>query len=595
MRVPNIYFEPESRQLQRARLEHLLSFSDLVILIIAEQGLGRTYLLSQLKPQQNPIQPNWVHLSPEAAVDVTTLLKSLTAQLGLSCEPNNRARLTALHHYAQELEETDQQLHICVDDADFLSDNALELLINFSKVDSAAPQLVLSGLPEFEQRFFDREFNRLVEGSLHVEHLQAYTAEEARAFVDAHLVDGRQLKDSQYRRLLLESQGRPDRIKAALAKLLSDTMVRSGAKSGLVNRWYWAGIALVASTTLGAIGYFYLPLQQVEPPAPIEIPIPTVTQANTGSESDLIEARSELSRRLAEQEKRLAEAAALSQPAEQSSVRAPSNQEESLGSAELDRSTPGVSVSPPNPAPATERPAPESATSTVASELAPIKTTALASVASVAESETAPESDSASEPMLAAVQSDAPVVASDPEVSVGAIQTAPIQQTDVGAEAAQQQAPQPNQLPPGAELGAVVPEPEPAAPTLSAVKLETSVEPAAASSLVSSAESETARFSPDIEAVLAWPTTDVTIQLLAAREEASADKLIARYGASVELLKLSYPYKGAPRFTVVTGHYASRAAANQVVTGLPAGLRNLKPWIRSVTGLKTELNSALNP
>src|SRR5210317_489404 len=198
MRVPNIHFDPESRQLQTARLEHLLSFSDYLLLLVAEPGLGRSHLLSHLRPEQSPVQPHWVLLAPDATFDVSHLLQSLVAQLGLSCEPNNRSRLTALHNYAQALEQVEQQLVICVDDADYLTDNALELLINFSKVDSAAPRVLLSGLPEFEQRFYEREFNRLVEGALHIEHLLPYTAEEARAFIDAHLLDGRVLKDSEY-------------------------------------------------------------------------------------------------------------------------------------------------------------------------------------------------------------------------------------------------------------------------------------------------------------------------------------------------------------------------------------------------------------
>jgi len=541
MRVPNIHFEPESRQLQSARLEHLLSFSDLVVLLIGEQGLGKSHLLNQLKPQQQPMQPSWVHLTPDTAFDVTHLLQALIAHLGISCEPNNRARLTVLHAYARELAEQDERLHICVDDADYLSDNALELLINFSKVDNAAPRVLLAGLPEFEQRFFEREFNRLVEGSLHVEHLQSYSAEESRAFVDAHLLDGRQLKDAQYRRLLLESHGRPDLLKAALAKLLDGSGEKGSRMRPVGNRWYWLGIALVLATTAGAIGYLHTPNEQgeAEITRPLEIPIPQAVQTDPASDAELIAARAELAKRLEAQEKRLAQV-------ESDSVQ---------------------SVA----APAFEPTQPLEPASAPALEPEPVQSEA----EPIAVAEVSPSTDPEPEPVSVDLA----------ETSVQA----------VGVEAAKQ-------LPPGAELNVAAAEEDANTESVPAEPAQTGAAPAPAPTPApepepepESAESEPAKFSRDIETLLGWPATDLTIQLLAAREEKSADTLIERHGATVSLLKLSYPYKGAQRYTVVTGHYPSRAAANAAVSELPRALQNLKPWIRSVTGLKTELNTALNP
>lgn len=542
MRVPNIHFEPESRQLQSARLEHLLSFSDLVVLLIGEQGLGKSHLLNQLRPQQQPMQPSWVHLTPDTAFDVTHLLQALDAHLGISCEPNNRARLTALHAYARELADQDERLHICVDDADYLSDNALELLINFSKVDSAAPRVLLAGLPEFEQRFFEREFNRLVEGSLHVEHLQSYSAEESRGFVDAHLLDGRQLKDAQYRRLLVESQGRPDLLKAALAKLLDGSGEKGSGMSSIGNRWYWLGIALVLATTAGAIGYLYTSNDQgeAEITRPLEIPIPQVVQTDPASDAELIAARAELAKRLEAQEKRLAQV----------------------------ESDPVQSVA----APAIEPAQPPEPTSAPALEPEPLEPEA----EPIAVAEVTPSTDLEPEPVRVEVAETSALAESIEAVK---------------------------QLPPGAELNVaavddesnsepVTVAPQPAVVAAEPAQTEAAPAPAPAPE---SAESEPAKFSRDIETLLGWPATDLTIQLLAAREEKSADTLIERYGASVSLLKLSYPYKGAQRYTIVTGHYPSRAAANAAVSKLPRALQNLKPWIRSVTGLKTELNTALNP
>jgi len=530
MRVPNIHFDPESRQLQTARLEHLLSFSDLLLLLIAEPGLGRTHLLTRLRPEQNPVQPYWVQITPDSAFDVTQLLQSLVAQLGLSCEPTNRSRLTALHGYARALEQVEQQLVICVDDADYLSDNALELLINFSKVDSAAPKVLLAGLPEFEQRFYEREFNRLVEGTLHVEHLQPYTAEEARAFVDAHMIDGGVLKDSEYRRLLHESQGRPDQLKSALARMLDQRAGASKAVSGVGNRWYWAGIGLVLSSVALALGYLYYPEAAPEENIrrPVEIAVPQVTPATQTQEPQLIEARSDLAKRLAEQEARLAEVSEVGVvPAVESTAVAPAE--------------PAVAESESTPR-ETESPAP------------------------LAEIGLAPEPDEASVP-----------------------ETTPL-------EVAEQRV---LQLPPGADIETpevLVNPPIEIAQSDIAVETQTSVKPQKGARSSAAAQTPTdSAFSAAIDQVLAWPASHLTVQLLAAREERTADQLLAKHANIDGLLKLTYPYQGAPRYTVVYNHFSTRTDAQNAVNQLPATLQRLKPWIRSVAGLKSELNEGLNP
>lgn len=324
MRMGDIEFQPESRQLQQARLEHLLSFSDLFIILVGEAGQGKSYLLNRLHPQQSSAEPGWASLVLDQSCDVTQLLIALMEQLGLSSEANNRARLTTLHAYARSLVEIDQRLIICIDDADYLTDNALELLINFSMVDEAAPKLLCAGLPEFESRFFDREFNRLVEGRLHVERLLGFSAEEARGFIDAHLPDSLRLKDGDYRKLISLCEGRPDRLKAEVARRFIDRALPrpSGAMiKRLGSRWYSAAALMVALLSLAILLYALIPqTPPAEPPETrIALPVPEPQRATTEDSPAVIEARMRLSEKLAEQESRLRRVEALdATPARQS-------------------------------------------------------------------------------------------------------------------------------------------------------------------------------------------------------------------------------------------------------------------------------------
>ena len=536
MNRDEILFEPESRQLQSARLEHLLNFSELLVLLIGESGLGRSQMVSAMRPESLAVKPTWTLLQLESSYDVTQLLKALVADLELDCASENRARLSAIHAYARALHEIGERLTICIDDADYLTDNALELLINFSRVDNSSPLILLTGLPEFEVRFFDRDFNKLVEGHLHIEHLMPFTTEESRSLIEAYLPENARVKDSVIKRVISNAQGRPGALKSEASKL-TETSRQIPLKVKGNNRWYFGALALVSTILLATMLYLFIPsLSSKDSDAPavarLNIPIPEPVQAtneNTEEQIKVIEARTELSERLAAQEERLKD------QAQQRQVQ----QEQTL----QDKVEPPLELTEPE---------------VITQEQVQVE-------------------------LPTPIEEPKPAVEVAEQVPPGSVaDQAKEESPTVVAEAVQEEGPG------GVKPKEVLVE----KPSIAAVPAEILMPPQ--SNLAEQPSVTDSRPASVIE-VMSWPKRDLTIQLMAAREKATAERFMRNYDSINGLLLMEYPSGGAPRFLVVYRHFASRQLAQTAVESLPNSLQRLNPWIRSVAGLQSELSSAYTP
>lgn len=76
------------------------------------------------------------------------------------------------------------------------------------------------------------------------------------------------------------------------------------------------------------------------------------------------------------------------------------------------------------------------------------------------------------------------------------------------------------------------------------------------------------------------------IQLFASRARDATTRFIRLHGLSDKAAVIAVKRNEAPWYVVVTGHYATRAAANSAIHTLPAPLAKEKPWPRAVATLK---------
>lgn len=89
---------------------------------------------------------------------------------------------------------------------------------------------------------------------------------------------------------------------------------------------------------------------------------------------------------------------------------------------------------------------------------------------------------------------------------------------------------------------------------------------------------------------------DYTIQLMGSRSEESVIKFLASADLPFESGYFETRYQGEPWFVVVSGAFTSRQQADEGVIRLPASVRELQPWIRAASEIKSSVRTlqALN-
>lgn len=309
MDISSHYLEPDSRTQLVSRLQHLVRFSDLLLMVIGADGSGRSTVLKQLQATDNREERREALLHFDATVDVTRLLTSLVEALELDCpaDANNRTRLNALHQYSRALHEAGVPLVLLLDDADYLTNNALELLTNFALLEDAAPRVVLTGTEEFEQRFRANGLDQLVDGRLHVEPLGPFEPEEALAFLQELLPPDSRLSARQMQQLIEASNGLPGLMYRALQVLPDEGTPRRSGSAFPLPPAHLAIVGLILLAILGTSLWLYRPTsgEEEETASRVLLPLDLPVAASNEPVEQVIEVREELQQRLSEQEQQL--------------------------------------------------------------------------------------------------------------------------------------------------------------------------------------------------------------------------------------------------------------------------------------------------
>jgi len=123
-----------------------------------------------------------------------------------------------------------------------------------------------------------------------------------------------------------------------------------------------------------------------------------------------------------------------------------------------------------------------------------------------------------------------------------------------------------------------------------AVATQAPVQPATADAPVSLAEARLAATERWLDSS-APGVVSIHIQLMGAADAQKLDKYLEELGKLVEIEKV-FVYRtkagGKPAWSVLYGSYPDRAAANQALSQLPAGIRAQRPYLRTVQGVRAE-------
>lgn len=521
------YFEPASRMQLAAKLRHLLRFSDYLLLLVGERGTGRSTLLEQLNPDTDADTRSALIRFDETA-DVTRLLVTLIEALGIESAPDNRSRLRALHGYARSLRELDIPLLLLIDDADYLTNNALELLANFAVIDDA-PRIVLTGTTEFEQRFHGTSLEQLLDGQLHVQLLQPFESEEAQEFIDTLLPSGTAIPARQVRQLIDRAEGLPGALQAGVQTWLREGAASSRKASAVpLSAPYLVGVGVILLAIVAISLWAYWPQSNAgsgpEETKRIALPLDVPVPAKAGQSDKVIDVKNALAKRLAEQEAQ--QNVAPEAP--------PATESQRVQAEPRDNADSGVTK---------QVVVPDAGTPSQAAPAAPV-----AAKADPAEKEAPkPPVEAPSKPT---------VVEPTPKPSV--VETPAAAKTPASTPKTEKrvQASEPNKTP-----EKTIPAPVAAQPSVALREKE----------------------------LLKWPDKGYTLQMLGARSVKSVEKFIAARQQPQRFYYFMTTYKGAPWHVVVYGQFESRAAAMNAIASLPLALRKLRPWPRSISGVKADI------
>lgn len=93
--------------------------------------------------------------------------------------------------------------------------------------------------------------------------------------------------------------------------------------------------------------------------------------------------------------------------------------------------------------------------------------------------------------------------------------------------------------------------------------------------------------------ILTWKPSEFTIQLLGVSTEKAARDFVAAQTNKKDLLVFKSKRQGRNWFVVITGRFASSAQARQAITNLPAVQRDAGPWPRDIKTIQSEIKSAM--
>ncbi|MDF2181661.1 AAA family ATPase [Neptuniibacter sp. CAU 1671] len=262
MSVADTYFEPPSRMQLLEKLQHLIRYSDFLLLVTGESGSGKTTLINQLIPVSD--DPNLVvcHLPLTASVKDRELLSELVLQLPQHEAGGNTLaeQLTEFQSQLKALSDAGQKCLILVDNADLLSDSALDLLLNLHAAGSPEQQvqLVLFAEVNFATRLAQNELIRHLEGRIHNLLLVGMKDDEVHAFMEICLPQSARLSMQKRDAIVQRSGGMPGRV----IELLSANMESPASRLFPLPPLHMAGIAVMLLVVLVLSMWQFMPQEQ---------------------------------------------------------------------------------------------------------------------------------------------------------------------------------------------------------------------------------------------------------------------------------------------------------------------------------------------
>lgn len=188
----NFEYQAKARSRQLETLLHLSRFSDHLVLISAPSGAGKTTFIHQFLQQQSA-DTCIAHLCPQAPVSASWVVAQLVQQLPVQLPDNAHLEdsILAIQDLAQQLTTQEEVLLLVVDDAQWLDDEALDLLANMlphSEKVASRPHVILCANHTVVERIEAPEYKQLRQERFYHLVLAPFNQEESAEYLRQRLL-----------------------------------------------------------------------------------------------------------------------------------------------------------------------------------------------------------------------------------------------------------------------------------------------------------------------------------------------------------------------------------------------------------------------
>lgn len=275
-RVPGFKFFPAQRKPVLGQLHHLARYSQLLLVVSAPMGGGKTLLRQALVASTNKQTVQSVVVSAKGASDPASILRQIAQGLQVQ-----RAELPAILAQVGQLALTGQEVYVLVDDAEDLSDAALTSLLSLAAGNAEGrPHVFLFAESQLLSRL---EQVAAGEERFHVIELQPYSEDETREYMAQRLEGAGQgielLSDDQVADIYEQSAGWPGGINQVARESLIEAMLaqRNAANRGgfsfSLPRKHLLALCVVAVGVLAAWFMQGRVVEDVEAPVVAQLPL----------------------------------------------------------------------------------------------------------------------------------------------------------------------------------------------------------------------------------------------------------------------------------------------------------------------------------
>lgn len=610
----NLYFEPPSRLQLVDKLAHLLRFSNTLLVLAGPSGAGVSTVVDQLHTQAVEDDVYILSLNLTGSTNLKGLMKLLNDAMDELVNPQDSAEqddLSLLHKKIDTLANLQRKLLISIDNADFLSDEAAESLVNLISANEGKVAVTLAGSENLVVRSKELVNAQGLVDSLHIEILSPFNRTETEEFIQLRFLRGNDFSKKQLSEIYLNSEGYPGRITQMTSEMIKSGKITLSGKSSILPVPHIIGIAVLLTAITGVLLW--------QSSSDGEQIVEPELAANTGKSSQELplniaeDSQGEVSSPERELED---EIASLSQR-----IKA---QEQLIEQAKEDSESQGEDDTALTPEVIDEETGRQVSQNTDVELIDQIEP-------STDEAENIAQ-DTVSEPVNPElVDSEIVSIEPAPDAVTDQVIEQPaqvVQAVEVKTEVQQQPVDQPQPVEPSVErqlaqlsadlkknidpklfetpapievasTAVVVEElsvkkPEVSTPVVAPTpKVEVKpVQPAPkkqVKQVAKPANDAAAEKWLSHKAILNWPSTGYTLQLLGARSQSSAIRFLQTMPNSEKMHYYKTLLKNRDWNVIIYGQYASRSAASAAIAKLPKALQDLKPWPKTIKSVKSSI------